>query len=73
MKHALDEAAILAEDFEGETTALEVVEDAGVVTGDVHAAAQGGEVDVRRWISCKVIDIKKKRGRNGGRKNNLCR
>lgn len=46
MKDALDEAAILSKDFEGKSTAGEVVEDAGVVAGDVHAAAEGGEVDV---------------------------
>lgn len=46
VEHALDEAAVLAEHLEGEAAALEVVEDAGVVAGDVHAPAKGGEVDV---------------------------
>lgn len=46
VKDALDEAAVLAEDLEGEAAAREVVEDAGVVAGDVHAAAEAGEVDV---------------------------
>ena len=46
MENTFDETAVLAKDFEGETAALEVVEDAGVVAGDVHAAAEGGEVDV---------------------------
>lgn len=46
VKNALDEAAVFSEDFHGETPALEVVEDAGVVARDVHSAAQGGQVDV---------------------------
>ncbi|PON36048.1 hypothetical protein PanWU01x14_331490 [Parasponia andersonii] len=46
VEDALDEAAVLAEDLEGESAAGEVVEDAGVVAGDVHAAAEAGEVDV---------------------------
>lgn len=46
VEDALDEAAVLAEDLEGEATAREVVEDARVVAGDVHSAAKTGEVDV---------------------------
>ncbi|PON59377.1 LOW QUALITY PROTEIN: hypothetical protein TorRG33x02_288610 [Trema orientale] len=46
VEDALDEAAVLAEDLEGEAAAGEVVEDAGVVAGDIHAAAEAGEVDV---------------------------
>ena len=48
MENSFDEAAILVEDFEGETAVGEVVEDAGVVAGDVHSAAEAGEVDVDR-------------------------
>ena len=48
VKDALDEAAILADDIEGEPAALEVIEDAGMVAGDVHAAAEAREVDVHR-------------------------
>lgn len=40
MEDAFDEAPVFAEHFEGETAASEVVEDAGVVAGNVHAAAQ---------------------------------
>lgn len=46
VEDAFDEATVLAEDFKGEAAALEVVEDAGVVARDVHAAAEGGEIDV---------------------------
>lgn len=46
VENAFDEAAVLAEDVEGETAALEVVVDPGVVAGDVHATAKCGEVDV---------------------------
>jgi len=46
VEDALDEAAVLAEDLEGEAATREVVEDAGVVAGDVHAAAEAGQVDV---------------------------
>ena len=48
VEDALDEAAILAEDLKGETPAGEVVEDSGVVPGDVHPSAEAGEVDVDR-------------------------
>lgn len=46
VENGLDEAAVLSEDLEGEAAAGEIVEDAGVVAGDVHAAAEGGEVHV---------------------------
>ncbi|KAL6217762.1 hypothetical protein ACLB2K_010979 [Fragaria x ananassa] len=46
VEHPLDEAAVLSENLEGEAAAREVVEDARVVAGDVHAAAEAGEVDV---------------------------
>lgn len=46
MQHALDEAPVLPEDLEGEPPAREVVEYPGVVAGDVHPAAEGGEIDV---------------------------
>ena len=46
VEDVLYDTAVLSEDLEGESAALEVVEDAGVVAGDVHAAAEGGEVDV---------------------------
>ena len=52
-----DEAAVLAEDLEGEAAAGEVVEDAGVVAGDVHAAAEAGEVDVNgRFLGVAAQD-----------------
>ncbi|TVU25527.1 hypothetical protein EJB05_28026, partial [Eragrostis curvula] len=43
---ALDEAPVLAEHLEREAAAGEVVEDARVAAGDVHAAAEGAEVHV---------------------------
>ena len=46
VEDALDETAVLAEDLESEAATREVVEDAGVVAGDVHAAAEAGQVDV---------------------------
>uniref|UniRef100_A0A7C8ZFJ8 Uncharacterized protein n=1 Tax=Opuntia streptacantha TaxID=393608 RepID=A0A7C8ZFJ8_OPUST len=46
MENPFNKAAVLSEDFEGESAALEVVEDAGMVAGDVHAAAEGSEVDI---------------------------
>ena len=42
MEDALDEAPVLAEDLEGEAAAGEIVEDARVDSGDVHAAAEAG-------------------------------
>ena len=57
MENSFDEAVVLAEDFEGETAAGEVVEDAGVVAGDVHSAAEVGEVDVdRRFLGVPAED-----------------
>lgn len=46
VEDALNQAAILAKDLEGETAAGEIVEDASVVAGDVHTAAKAGKVDV---------------------------
>lgn len=57
VEDALDEAAVLAEDLEGEAAAGEVVEDPGVVAGDVHAAAEAGEVHVhRRFLGVAAQD-----------------
>ena len=57
MENSFDEAVILAEDFEGETAVGEVVEDAGVVAGDVHSATKAGEVDVdRRFLGVPAED-----------------
>lgn len=57
MEDALDEAAVLAEHLEGEAAALEVVEDAGMVAADVHAAAERREVDVhRRFLGVAAKD-----------------
>lgn len=50
VEDALDEAAVLAKDLEGEAAASEVVEDAGVVARDVHAAAEAGQVHVNRRL-----------------------
>ena len=50
VEDALHEAAVFAEDLEGEAAAGEVVEDAGMVAGDVHAATEAGEVDVDRGL-----------------------
>ena len=50
MEDALDEAAVLAENLEGEAAASEIVEDAGVVARDVHAAAEAGQVHVYRRL-----------------------
>ncbi|KAH1106058.1 hypothetical protein J1N35_009826 [Gossypium stocksii] len=42
VEYAFDEATVFAEDFECETVPREVVEDAGVVAGYVHAANEAG-------------------------------
>lgn len=42
VQNALDEAAVLTNDLKGEAPAGEVVEDAGMVAGDVHATAEAG-------------------------------
>ena len=42
VEDALDEAAILAEDLEGEAASGKVIEDASVVAGDVHATTEAG-------------------------------
>ena len=46
MQDAFDEAPVLPQDLEGEPAPREVVEDPRVVAGDVHPAAEGGQVDV---------------------------
>ena len=57
MENSFIEAAVLAEDFEGETAAGEVVDDAGSVAGDVHSAVEAGEVDVdRRFLRVPAED-----------------
>jgi hypothetical protein len=44
--HALDEAAVLTKHLKRETAAQEVVENARVAAGDVHACSEGAEVHV---------------------------
>lgn len=57
MKDAFNEAAIFAEYLEGKTAALKIVEYAGVVAGDVHAATEGGEVYVHsRFLTVTAKD-----------------
>lgn len=56
--HVLDEAAVLAEHLEREAPAREVVEDARVAAGDVHAAAKRAEVHVHA-----VVGLHQRRGR----------
>ena len=55
--HALDEAAVLAEHLEREAPAREVVEDARVAAGNVHAAAESAEVHVHA-----VVGLQRRRG-----------
>lgn len=51
--HALDEAAVLAKHLEREPAAREVVEDARVAAGDVHASTEGAEVHVDAVIGLR--------------------
>lgn len=46
MEDALDAAAVLSEDLQGKAAAGEIVEDTSVNAGDVHSAAEAGEVDI---------------------------
>lgn len=57
VKNSLNETSVLSQDLESESAALEVVEDAGVVAGDVHPAAEGGEVNIhRRFLGVAAED-----------------
>lgn len=57
VKNSLNKASVLSQDLESESPALEVVEDAGVVAGDVHPAAEGGEVNIhRRFLGVTAED-----------------